>query len=66
MEERRAGRARGEKKGRGRNLERTRQLTWRKNRENKERDILIEGVVMWLKRNLTLEKFSGIHKDDPS
>ena len=34
--------------------------------ENKERDILIEGAIMGLGRNLTLEKFPGIHKDDPS
>ena len=30
-----------------------------------ERDILIEGVIMGLARNLALEKFPGIHKDDP-
>ena len=34
--------------------------------ESKERDILIEGVIMGLARNLVLEKFPGIHKDEPS
>ena len=34
---------------------------WRKNRD----DILIEGAIMGLARNLALEKFPGIHKDDP-
>ena len=34
--------------------------------EIKERDILIEGTSMGLIRNLTLEKFSGIHKNDPN
>ena len=34
--------------------------------ESKKRDILIEGAIMELARNLALEKFSGIHKDDPS
>ena len=28
--------------------------------------MLIEGAIMGLTRNLTLEKFQGIHKDDPS
>ena len=35
-------------------------------RESKERDILIEGAIMGLTRNLALEKYPGIHKDDPS
>ena len=35
------------------------------NMESKERDILIDGVIMGLARNLALEKFPGIHKDDP-
>ena len=26
----------------------------------------IEGVIIGLARNLALEKFQGIHKDDPS
>ena len=48
-------------------VEGTGQLRWRKDRdESKERDILIEGAIMGLARNLSLEKFSGIHKDDPS
>ena len=35
-------------------------------RENKERDILIEGIIMGLARNLALEKSPpGIHKDGP-
>ena len=33
--------------------------------ERKERDILIEGAIMGLARNLELEKFPEIHKDDP-
>ena len=32
-------------------------------RKNKERDILIEGTIMKLGRNL---EFSGIHKYDPA
>ena len=43
------------------------QLRWRKDRnESKERDILIEGAIMGLARNLALEKFPGIEKDDTS
>ena len=34
--------------------------------ESNERDISIEEVIMELGRNLVLEKFSGIHKNDPS
>ena len=34
--------------------------------ESKERDILTEGAIMGLARNLTLEKTPGIHKDDSS
>ena len=30
------------------------------------KDILIEGAIIGLARNLTLEKFPGTHKDDPS
>ena len=37
-----------------------------KTEENKKRNILIEGAIMGLTRNLALEKFPGIHKDDPS
>ena len=35
-------------------------------RENSEKDILTEGPIMGLGRNLVLGKFSGIHKDDSS
>ena len=38
----------------------------RAERESRERDILIEGVMMRLVRNLALGKFPRIHKDDPS
>ena len=38
----------------------------RTERENKERDVLIEGDIVGLGRNLVLGKFPGIHKDDPS
>ena len=38
----------------------------RTEKERKERDILVEGVSMDLARNLALEKFLGLHKDDPS
>ena len=34
--------------------------------ESNEREILIKGVIMWLGRNLVSEKFSGIHKNDPT
>ena len=34
--------------------------------ENKERNILIEGAILGLARNLALEKFLGIYKNDPS
>ena len=33
-------------------------------RENNERDILIEGTIMELQRNLGLGKLPEIHKDD--
>ena len=33
-------------------------------RESNERDILIEGAIMGLGRNLVLGKFPGIHKDE--
>ena len=32
--------------------------------ESKKRDILIVGTIMGLARNLALEKFPGILKDD--
>ena len=35
-------------------------------RERKKRDILTEGVIKGLARNMTLGKFPGIHKDEPS
>ena len=35
-------------------------------RERKEVDILIEGAIKGLSRRITLEKFPGILKDDPS
>ena len=38
----------------------------RTERESKERDVLIEGAIMELTRNLALEKFPVIHQDDPS
>ena len=35
--------------------------------KSKERVILIEGAIMGLtKKKLALEKFTGIHKNDPS
>ena len=34
--------------------------------ESKERDVLFEGAIMVLSRNLALEKFPGIYKDDHS
>ena len=48
-------------------LEGKRHLRWRKNRdESKKRDILIEVTIIGLTRNLALENFPGIHKDDHS
>ena len=38
----------------------------RTEKERKERDILIEGAIKGLARNMALGKFPGIHKDDPS
>ena len=35
-------------------------------RERKQRDILTEGTIMGLERNLTHRKFPGIQKDDPT
>ena len=34
--------------------------------ESKEKVILVDRVIMELARNLELEIFPGIHKDDPS
>ena len=34
--------------------------------ESMERDILIEGAILELARNLALEKCPGIHMDHPS
>ena len=34
--------------------------------ESKERDVLIEGAIIELARNLTLEKFPETYKDDPN
>lgn len=37
-----------------------------KDRDESKGDILIEGAIMGLARNAALEKFPGIHRDDPS
>lgn len=34
--------------------------------ENNEREVLIERITVRLGRNLMLEKFPRVHKDDPS
>ena len=34
--------------------------------ERTMKDILIEGAIIGLGRNIVLGKFLGIHKDDPS
>ena len=36
------------------------------NGESNERDILIEGAILRLERNLVLGKFPEIHKNDPN
>ena len=42
-------------------------MRWRKDRDgSKEREILMEGAIIGLAKTLTLEKFPGIHKYDPS
>ena len=42
-------------------------MRWRKDRyESKERDILIEGAIMELARNLALEKCPRTHRDESS
>ena len=38
----------------------------RTEKERKERDTLIEGIIKGLTRSIALGKFQGIHKDDPS
>ena len=38
----------------------------RTKRESRERDIMIEGAIMGVARNLALEKFPEIHKDESS
>ena len=35
-------------------------------KESNERNMLIEGAIMGLVRNLVLKKFPGIHKNEPS
>lgn len=35
-------------------------------RESNKRDILMEGVIVGLGRNLVLGKLPRIHKDDPT
>ena len=42
------------------------QFEERMERESNEGNILIEGAIMELGKNLVLGKFPGIHKDDPS
>ena len=42
------------------------QVGERTEKESKERDILIDGSIMGLARNLALGKFPGIHKDNLS
>ena len=39
-------------------------MRWGNERENKERDILIEGDIMGLVKSLSLGKFPRIYKDD--
>lgn len=34
--------------------------------KNNEREVLMERITAGLGRNLMLEKFSRVHKDDPS
>ena len=34
--------------------------------KHSKRDILIEGVIMGIGRNLMLGRFLGVHTDDPS
>ena len=56
-----------EEKGKRGEEESLREWRWRKDGyENKKRDILIEEAILGLARNLALEKFPGIHKDDPT
>ena len=55
-----------EMEGEGNMCEWNGQVGGRTERENKERDTLIEGAIMGLGKHLTLGKLPGIHKDDPS
>ena len=63
-------RAEGEKEGQGEyggELEGTgKDEMEERQRWRARKDILIEGVIMGLVRNLALEKFPGIHKNDLS
>ena len=60
------GKRRKKENGRG-ELEGLGESRWSKDRdESKERDILIGESVIGLARNLALEKFPRIHKDDSS
>ena len=67
---RREGRAEWDEEGKGKGrgeFEGMGYSRWRKDRdESKEVDILIVGAIMGVARNLALEKFPGIHKDDTS
>lgn len=60
-------RGRRREKGSGEEHERT---GWprrgRREGESKQRDILIEGVLMGLASNWSLGNFPGIHKGDPN
>lgn len=60
------GREREEREGRGEHEERMPGYGGRAERERKERDVLVEGAIMGLTRNVALEKFPGIHKDNLS
>ena len=48
------------------NMEWDAQERGRTARKRKERDTLIDRAIKGLSRNMTLEIFSGIHKDNPS
>ena len=57
-------------KGRGKRKREEREgekkLRERYSRGEKKRDILSEGAIKGIARDLAVEKFPGIHKDDPS
>ena len=59
-------RERGERREKENMRESDAQEEGRTERKNKERDILSEGAIKRLVRNMALGKFPGIHKDDPS